>query len=252
MQDRDPKIAKAVKSGEPYVYLYRRDGEPIYVGEGRRNRIYRHTTVGNGRYGNPRLRGVIQEDRENGTGRITREIVDMNLTDRGAVILERQTIARLRAEGYDLFNVLPEGNVATAEIRAKISRANTGRPNVFKGKSLPLEHRANISAAKKGMPNGLEGRKVPKKTAAKIAASVTESWNERERVTSEATKGKISVKLKDVPKASEHAAKLIALCMERNRTTLQTPEIKAKRGRAIAAAFARKRAARQAAELRGE
>lgn len=110
-------------------------------------------------------------------------VMPWSLTDR-----EQYWLDTLRPFGKQGFNISPvAGNCLgvkhTAETRAKISKARTGKKLTFtdehcsnisaglKGRVRSPEHCANISAAKKGKPVTNKGHKHTEETRAKMSAA---------------------------------------------------------------------------------
>src|SRR3990167_7199114 len=168
-----------------YTYIHcKPDGTPFYVGKGcdRRSREFK-------RRRSQHYRNIIAKY---GAKNIGIDVFPCN-TEKEAFERERQQIARLRSEGYELVNHTNGGEgasglVVPAETRMKLSVALKGNTNahggkgvkrhsaewrgkmskrmseIHKGKNLSAEHRAKLSFANKG-------KQLSASTRAKISAA---------------------------------------------------------------------------------
>lgn len=169
-----------------YVYAYlRKDGTPYYIGKGNGNRAWqKHKYI-----------GVPTNQKQI-------IIVETNLTEVGALALERRLInwygrkdvgtgiLRNMTDGGDGIHGLKH----TEEAKLKVAAARKGKPTVA-GKILTEEHKqkirdynlgkvvsketgAKISAAKKGKP----GKPHSEETRAKMRASQLARWTRRNQL----------------------------------------------------------------------
>jgi hypothetical protein len=129
-----------------YVYVFERDGTPVYVGKGRGNRWlrpFRHTSH------NPHLYAILKKDERDGTSRISRRKMVDGLSEPEALAVEIDLIACIgRRPDGPLVNLTDGGEGLTnpsAETRARLRISHTG-------KTWSAELRANFIAARTGIP----------------------------------------------------------------------------------------------------
>lgn len=144
-------VESDVKPEGAYVYLhYRADNRSImYVGKGRRGRWLSKNGRGGYWTNSAKLHGVIAE------------IVQDNLDDDSAMLLEMWLIAKFRHEGMSLVNRTDGGEGAsgfkqseeTKELRASKMR---GELHPFYGKKMSKEHRHKLSISHLGKMKGRE------------------------------------------------------------------------------------------------
>lgn len=165
---------------------------------------------------------------------------------------EIQQIAQLRAEGFELVNRTDGGDGTsgyrhTDEAKAKVSKAQTGRPSTLKGKKLSDEVRKKVSDGVKKWAEqrnpedrskiataatvarwakiSAEKRTVSAEVRAKISASRkgTPAWNKGISPSDE-VRAKMSESGKKKVMTAEHRAKIVA--------AQRTPEMRARQAAA--------------------
>lgn len=209
-----------------FVYVWRRPcGEPFYVGKGKKYR----DTAEQGR--NPIFRNIVAKIRAGGEEPVVERIFD-GITEHEAFAHEVALVAKYgrKNNGTGVLANLTDGGdgvsgwVASAETRARMSAANTGKVlsedhrakigAANKGKAKSEGHRANLSAANKGkalskdarakISAANKGKVLSEEHRAKISASLTG------KVLSKEVRAKKSAALKGRALSEEHRAKAIA------------------------------------------
>jgi len=174
---------------------------------------------------------------------------------------EIQQIAQLRREGYELVNRTDggygtSGYLHTDEAKAKVSKAQKGRPSTLKGKALRADHKKKLSAASRAAAANIpaevrseratnaikarwaagKDRTVSAEVRAKISASKVGNgtWNKGIPATAE-VRAKMSESAKKKIMTAEQKAKIVA--------AQKTPEMRARQSEARKLWWANKRAA---------
>lgn len=152
-----------------YVYVWTNNANgKQYVGKGTGGRCYEH-------FNKPGRSGLLHRAAAKyGREVFSLEIVRDGLSDEAAFELEREEIARRRCVVPDGYNRTAGGDglrSPSAETRARLSAAATGRVGTNLGRKFTAEHRARISAAHKG-------KSVSSEHLAKLQAGrPKEPWN---------------------------------------------------------------------------
>lgn len=122
-----------------YVYIHSRlsSGEPFYVGKGRGNRAHSHASR------NPHWKNIVRK--EDGCHV---NLIAHDLDEEFALLLEVETIDKLRRIGANLANITSGGEGVSGLVHTKESRLKMS--SSLKGRKLSKEHVAKCIKAKMG------------------------------------------------------------------------------------------------------
>lgn len=142
-----------------YVYLHcRPDGSPFYVGKGQGRRAFRFA------HRNQHHRSIVSKYGKDQIGIFVFPCV----SEAEAISDERQYIAQLRAEGFDLANYTDGGEGVSGLRHTDVSKKRMAAAK--RGRTIPAATREKMSTAQKGR-QPVFGRKASDETRKRMSAA---------------------------------------------------------------------------------